>query len=728
MRFRIFFVAMLFALLLTTFLAVGCASDDDDDDDNNDDATSADDDDDDDNDDDVAPSGRIPTTLDMNYVPLRQDDQWVMAVGPGDARITRNDLDVPRPTPYGSGRERLSLAYFMTMSDLHVADEEAPTRLDFFDSREVLFGAFTDAARPQYDLSQQVLMTMTRTANQIQRDYERDFDFALFLGDSSDSSQLNELEMVVDVLDGGGIRTESGWCRPDSGDLNLDPGSGRNLGERNFGVQETGPTGNSINRYEREGLPNSNADFPCAGLLRSSGDPLPWFACVGNHDVINMGLLDPLTPLTFYKPNNYEETLSPFGYISGLASMVEYWKENPDQEIRIAYGILGLDIDWRVVFEVFDFLGLLGDYETDIVDDFDPMVLLHDTPADPSDDGVDITADLNRAYMDTAGVMHLLNESGHGFVDRNEDGVVTPDDGAFYRLDVGELQGSNIPLRILAIDSAEQLLFPEGGLTGPQLGWLQREIKDAEINDALVIVASHHHEAAIVAGGSELEEILHSSPNVIAHLVGHGHYNEIVPHPTADKNPYLGYWEIQVPSDIDFPQQARIVEIVDNRDGSGSIFLTNFDHFSLDGDDADTLADFSRELAFSEALADGYDGVGPFARCGTRSDRNVELIFPIPTAVVQELAAIEADGSITSVDSLGHGAELPFVDYPVTNEGLDDNGFAPRVGVSNFTSLWTHMVNWAERNDPAGLGQELDELRPLSPEERARLRTLGYLQ
>ena len=38
-----------------------------------------------------------------------------------------------------------------------------------------------------------------------------------------------------------------------------------------------------------------------------------------------------------------------------------------------------------------------------------------------------------------------------------------------------------------------------------------------------------------------------------------------------------GFWEINTASHIDFPQQAGIVEIADNRDGTLSIFATIID-------------------------------------------------------------------------------------------------------------------------------------------------------
>jgi hypothetical protein len=724
-------LAILVLLLVFALCFAACGGDDDDDD--NDTPVDDDDDDndatpgDDDDDDDVA-SGRLPTTLDMNFVPLREGDEWVLAVGPGDRRFKRNDLGVLTDGLNTTGSKRLSLAYFMTASDLHVADEESPTRLDLFESHEVLLGAFDSAGRPQYDLSSHTINSLIRTANQLQIDYERDFDFALLLGDNSDSSQFNELQMLVDIFDGGGILTDDGWCRPDTGDLDIDPATGLNRGERDFGFQETDGSGTNVNQYERPDWPNSNADFACDGLQKSSGAPLPWFSAIGNHDAVNMGVFSPLSALSFYDTEDYLGDTSPYGFQPGLATMIKYWVDNPDQKLKLGNGVAGIDMDWRLAFRIFDFIGMLGDYESSIYEPFDLMALMNDTPADPSDDGVPIAADPNRAYMNIDGVMEVLNGAGHGFVDRNEDGEVNSADGGFYRMDMADINGSNMPVRVLVINTAETLLFSEGGVTAPQLAWIELELNQAERDKVLVIIASHHQENETISGGAELEATLLRHPNVIAHVVGHGHDNLITPHLPANGDPFRGYWEIETPSATDFPQQWRAFEIVDNRDGTGSIFATNFDHFNLVGDDADVLADLSRELAFTDAMRDGFSGDSPFAHRGKREDRNVELIFAIPTDVMMRLANIESDTPITSITEFGRGAEMPDKSYARTDEPIDEAGFEAKPRPTNFTGLWLTLVDWAERNDPDVLGNELQELRPLSDNERERLKNLGYLR
>ena len=95
-----------------------------------------------------------------------------------------------------------------------------------------------------------------------------------------------------------------------------------------------------------------------------------------------------------------------------------------------------------------------------------------------------------------------------------------------------------------------------------------------------------------------------------------------------------GFWEINTASHIDWPQQARIVEIVDNGDGTLSIFGT-IDRPRAPRDLAANptcpldLAALSRELGINDWQRDpettSVDG-----KRGAISDRNVELLVRAP--------------------------------------------------------------------------------------------------
>jgi hypothetical protein len=113
----------------------------------------------------------------------------------------------------------------------------------------------------------------------------------------------------------------------------------------------------------------------------------------------------------------------------------------------------------------------------------------------------------------------------------------------------------------------------------------------------------------------------------VLHLVGHTHENLVTPRPGA--TPQLGYWEVTTSGLVAWPQQARLVEIVDKRDGTAELWMTMVD-FDTDHQPLGPLAEASRFFALYEVHA-GLASKGE----GTRADRNVIL----PVALTPELRA-----------------------------------------------------------------------------------------
>ena len=113
---------------------------------------------------------------------------------------------------------------------------------------------------------------------------------------------------------------------------------------------------------------------------------------------------------------------------------------------------------------------------------------------------------------------------------------------------------------------------------------------------------------------------------------GHTHRNQVIPHARANGAAVAGgFWELNTAAHIDWPEQSRTVEIVDNLDGTISIFGTILDHAGsiARGSTLTTtssLAALSRELAAND-WQDRTD-----ARRGSVEDRNVELLVPAPFA------------------------------------------------------------------------------------------------
>jgi hypothetical protein len=116
---------------------------------------------------------------------------------------------------------------------------------------------------------------------------------------------------------------------------------------------------------------------------------------------------------------------------------------------------------------------------------------------------------------------------------------------------------------------------------------------------------------------------------------GHTHRNTVTPFARpAGAAVGGGFWEVNTAAHIDWPQQARTVEIVDNRNGTLSIFGTLVDHagppsYGPNPTSPLQLASLSRELGAND-WQEGVSPVGTDGRRGRLEDRNVELLLPAP--------------------------------------------------------------------------------------------------
>jgi 3',5'-cyclic AMP phosphodiesterase CpdA len=197
----------------------------------------------------------------------------------------------------------------------------------------------------------------------------------------------------------------------------------------------------------------------------------------------------------------------------------------------------------------------------------------------------------------------------------------------------------------------------EGSVDDTQFQWLRDQIEQAAAAGQYVIVFSHHTLRTIrfpssdgteqpehfgekvdrrggqplppSAPGTTLEELYCEHPNVLAHISGHEHENYVERHscaqdtpPTPGTNPV--FWHISTAAHIDYPQQARMIELVDDG-GELKFVLTMLDHEGApnpgEGNatpSIERLSSIARELAYND-----YQGTRG-AR-GGRQDRNVIL-------------------------------------------------------------------------------------------------------
>ncbi len=164
--------------------------------------------------------------------------------GAGQERVTRTELGGgPVPT---TGRR--SIAYFVHYADFQLVDDESPTRLGNSDSPAIPGGI-----RAQEAYLPRAVSAMNRTLARIMRP-ERPFDFGIITGDCADSGQANELQWVIDLMNGApGLHTDSG------DDDDLIPG------------------------------PDNDPKDP----FDPTAFPAPWLYVAGNHDVMAVGITLP---------------------------------------------------------------------------------------------------------------------------------------------------------------------------------------------------------------------------------------------------------------------------------------------------------------------------------------------------------------------------------------------------------------------------------------------------
>jgi metallophosphoesterase (TIGR03767 family) len=501
------------------------------------------------------------TTLDRTLVRGRPGRAGYVALrsGPAEPHVLRTDLATPSARRLQTRRGVVAFAH---LSDTHVVDAQSPARAEFV-ARLGIGGGH----RPQEMLSTHVVDAMAQAVRQVGSGpvTGRPLAFALSTGDNVDNRQLNEVRWFVDLLDGG--RT----VVPDSGDRGRFEGvSDQDLlsYDVHYWHPDGQPAGREVDRPRRVfGFPELPGLLDaCRRPFRTTGLGLPWFSVYGNHDGALQGTLQRSPSLTELG----EGRVKPIG---------------------------------------------LGPSPQDLPD-LTPGVLLGG-PARL------VTPDAGRRFLTKREWMaeHLRTTGtpvGHGFTQRNLD-----EDVAYYVHDVAPR------VRLVVLDSTTPGGYDAGSLDGAQRDWLEAQLRAVSsrylrtdgtwvaqpgVRDRVVVLASHHtlgtmdnpvlapDETAPRVQGDEVRALLLRFPNVVVWCNGHTHTNTVVPH----RGTAGGFWEVTAASHIDWPQQARLLELVDNRDGTLSVFGTVLDTAAaltggLGGPLA--LAGLSRELSANDPTA-----------------------------------------------------------------------------------------------------------------------------
>ena len=245
-----------------------------------------------------------------------------------------------------------------------------------------------------------------------------------------------------------------------------------------------------------------------------------------------------------------------------------------------------------------------------------------------------VSPDLRRAPFTGAEYVEALRQArftgagpaGHGYA-RDDDGS-----RLYYTHWLSE------QVLAISLDTTNQAGGADGSLGSGQLHWLEQQLIASR---GLYVVLFSHHPSDMMTNlapdprepheprhsGDELVAVLHRHPHVLAWVNGHCHRNRITPRRHVESR--RSFWEINTASHIDAPQQARVIEVASNGDGTLSVFTTMIDADSparVPRTDLSPigLASLYRELAFNDP--------SHLDRRGSRADGNTELLLVDPLA------------------------------------------------------------------------------------------------
>jgi len=507
----------------------------------------------------------------------------------GEPHVARLDLLGQIPDPARTARRR-SILYIGHLSDMHLIDAQSPARLEpmIAQNHSTWGGAF----RPQDTLTTHVGAAMVQSIAdlRISQVTGAPLSAAFVTGDTADMLSHLETRWYVDLLDGTPLVPNSGAVGVYEGVQVWD--------EAYWAYHPENPDGDWFGDYGFPQVPGM-LEAAVTQEVASGGLPVPWYGIYGNHDTTLLGTL-----------------VVPMAYKEFAVGDRKYWD----------WQALGLDFiqDWavetsaltRVIHAVTTNLGI--HYGT------------HAVTSDPARKLLE-QQDFMRAHFQTT---PNPGPVGHGFTQANLDTGQT-----YWSADIGPF------VRAFGLDTCNQVAGPDGAVPEAQFEWLRTGLDQAQADGKLALIFSHHNSFTLendAALATEPQRLVHAEefvamllehPNAIAWVNGHTHINTITAHKRTDGRPG-GLWEITTASCIDYPQQQQVIEIVDNRDGTLSLFTTALDHagpVEWNGDLTPIgLASLSRQLSANDWVEN------PSLRIGSPMDRNTELLLPAPF----DLAAI----------------------------------------------------------------------------------------
>ncbi|MGP4051742.1 TIGR03767 family metallophosphoesterase [Streptomyces sp. 2A115] len=512
------------------------------------------------------------TTLSTVSAPRSGSGFRRLGDGPAWPRVVRGELAAAK-----AGREgrRTTLASFVQFTDLHVVDVQHPLRYEYLRAQTA------SAWRPQESLSVAGAVSLVERVNALRGApvTGSPLHFVMTTGDNTDNNAKTELDWFLKVMSGGRVTPNSG-----------DPS--RYEGVQNSDLKLYWQPDAALRDADKQlGFPRIDG-FLAAAIreVRSPGLNLPWYSTVGNHDSLPGGC---------YAPGD--------SFLTDLS----------------VGGKKLMTLDETMTAALWKNMRKGGDPKGSAFREMLKSQARRMRSVTPDEGRAPFTpAEYLQAHLDPA---HAgAGPVGHGYSQAN---LAAKTQYYTFRI-ADDLLG-------VSIDTTDPGGHYEGSLGTAQLKWLERTLRTAEKNKEHVIVFSHHtsksmrnlredpnHPGERRHGGDEVLALLGRHRSTLAWVNGHSHKNNITPHSAPDGR---SFWEISTASHIDFPQLARVIEVVDNHDGTVSLFTTLIEsaapHRTDFADLSQTgLAALYRELSFN----------APGRRdtlTGEPGDKNTELVL-----------------------------------------------------------------------------------------------------
>ncbi len=497
-------------------------------------------------------------------------DYGKLKAAAGEPHILDKSL-LKTPDSYTEPTERKSLLFFPQITDIHITDVLSPMR--------AVYGYVShngSAYRPHSIYSTHVLHSIIQTINATHK--KEKFNFVLVTGDMIDNAEGIELEWFNTILNGGIIK-------PVSGSKEYDPVEG---------------TGNDFtDPYIVEGLDND----------------LPWYASIGNHDVLYVGI----SYITDEKANKYIS--SELATIPFMGCDVYTGAQDPDTQ----YGTVqcGFERDNRNGA----FLPVATDScKSDL----------------PKCDNPQVDPDPQRApFRNHAELIDEIKDAG-GFDKQN-----TNVQKGYYSI----RPDKNVPIELIFLDlsaTKKHFIKPSGEMQPNQVltnalfgteefNWLKDKLEQLKTEGVASIIIHHqptdHFQPESEISSTEYINMLKEYEDVLAIIAGHTHKNKIRQFPSENENEY-SLVEVVTCGLLDFPEQSRVYELVYNNNGTISLFTTMLNHASVENSFSYNARRLS--LAYTQVDKGGFGEGGS----GTINDRNREIIIPISTKLQAKLESL----------------------------------------------------------------------------------------